>query len=176
LYAVVDVEGNGQSPPDLVEIAVVPVSASLDVGDFRSWLVRPPRPITAVVTAKVHGIANADVADAPTWAEVSGEVAAALAGRVLVAHNASVERAVLARHLPSYVPPEVVDTLALARRLWPALPGHGLDALIRARGIRMGTRFGHRHRAGHDAHATALVFRALSADAGGVDQLALPDD
>ncbi|MBM7786839.1 3'-5' exonuclease [Tenggerimyces flavus] len=164
MYAVVDVEGNGQSPPDLVEIAVVPVSASLEIGDFRSWLVRPPRPITAVVTSKVHGITNDDVASEPSWASVADEVAAALAGRVLVAHNASVERSVLARHLPSYAPSEVIDTLALARRTWPELAGHGLDALIRARGIRMSTRYGQRHRAGYDAHATALIFRQLRTD------------
>lgn len=158
-----DVEGNGQSPPDLVEIAVVPVSSSCEIAPFRSWLVRPPRPITALVTSKVHGITNADVASEPLWSSVASEVAAALAGRVLVAHNASVERAVLARHLPSYQPPEVIDTLALARRAWPDLPSHGLDALIKARGIRMGTRYGRRHRAGYDAHATALLLRDLLA-------------
>lgn len=164
MYAVVDVEGNGQQPPDLVEIAVVPVSASLEIGPFRSWLVRPPRPITALVTSKVHGITNADVESEPPWPSVAGEVAAALAGRVLVAHNASVERSVLARHLPTYVLAEVIDTLALARRVWPELAAHGLDALIKARGLRMGTRYGHRHRAGYDAHATALIFRQLRTD------------
>jgi DNA polymerase III epsilon subunit-like protein len=39
-YAVVDVEGNGQQPPDLVEVAVVPVAAGI-IGAPASWLVNP---------------------------------------------------------------------------------------------------------------------------------------
>jgi exodeoxyribonuclease X len=42
-YAVVDVEGNGQQPPDLVELAVVPVTGGV-IGEPTSWLVRPARP------------------------------------------------------------------------------------------------------------------------------------
>jgi hypothetical protein len=45
-YAVVDVEGNGQQPPDLVELAVVPVRSGV-IGESASWLVRPGRPYHA---------------------------------------------------------------------------------------------------------------------------------
>ncbi|MGW4720935.1 3'-5' exonuclease [Nocardia sp. NPDC004260] len=66
-FAVVDVEGNGQTPPEIIEIAILPVSgATVGVDDMRSWLVRPARPITPIVTRKVHGITNADVAECPT--------------------------------------------------------------------------------------------------------------
>ena len=37
-YAVVDVEGNGQQPPDLVDVAVVPVARGI-IGPVASWLV-----------------------------------------------------------------------------------------------------------------------------------------
>ena len=47
-YAVVDVEGNGQQPPDLVELAVVPIVGGI-IGHPASWLVKPTRPI------KPHG-------------------------------------------------------------------------------------------------------------------------
>lgn len=170
--AVVDVEGNGQQPPDIVEIAVVPIDGGR-VGSFRSWLVRPPRPITAMVTERVHGISNADVAEAPEWAEVVQEVAGALEGRILVAHNAGVERKLLARYLPGYEPPHVLDTLVLARKYWPDLPGHGLSDLIEARGIRVTGRYGQRHRAGYDAYATAQIYLQLVEAANGASRTTL---
>lgn len=35
-----------------------------------TWLVRPTQPITPIVTRKVHGITDTDVADAPRWADL----------------------------------------------------------------------------------------------------------
>lgn len=43
-YVIVDVEGNGQQPPDLVELAAVPIVAGV-VGEPVSWLVKPALPI-----------------------------------------------------------------------------------------------------------------------------------
>lgn len=61
--AVVDVEGNGQNPPEVIEIAIIPVAGTVvSPGDTRSWLVKPKNPITPIVTHKVHGITNDDVA------------------------------------------------------------------------------------------------------------------
>lgn len=168
--AVVDVEGNGQNPPDIVELAIVPVDDG-QIDDYRGWLVRPPSPISGFVTRNVHGISNDDVADAPAWSNIAAEVEQALAGRLLVAHNAGVEQKVLARHLPAYEPEAVVDTLRLARRLWPDLPKHGLDDLLAARGIRIHTRHGQRHRAGYDAHATAQLVLDLAHTAGDLETL-----
>jgi DNA polymerase III epsilon subunit-like protein len=48
-YAVVDVEGNGQQPPDLVELAVVPIVDGI-IGEPRSWLVRPEQSIKYFAT------------------------------------------------------------------------------------------------------------------------------
>jgi hypothetical protein len=44
-YLVVDVEGNGARPPDLVELAAVPIIGGV-TGEPTSWLVRPSRLIT----------------------------------------------------------------------------------------------------------------------------------
>jgi DNA polymerase III epsilon subunit-like protein len=131
-FAVVDVEGNGQSPPEIIEIAVLPVTGDdVVVERMRSWLIRPARPITPIVSRKVHGITNSDVAERPTWAEVSEVVEAALDGRVVVAHNASVERRVIGDHLPGWAPSMVLDTLKLAKAVWPGLVGgYSLDKLV----------------------------------------------
>ena len=63
-YAVADVEGNGQQPPDLVELAVLPITDGI-IGEPVSWLVKPPRPITSFATG-IHGISGKDVASAPS--------------------------------------------------------------------------------------------------------------
>lgn len=77
-YAVVDVEGNGQQPPDLVELAVVPIIGGV-IGEPVSWLVRPAEPIKYFAT-RIHGLTNKDVADAPAFAGVVAEVSRALEG------------------------------------------------------------------------------------------------
>src|SRR5438093_7754419 len=96
-FAVIDVEGNGQQPPEIVEIAIQPLDGLSVAAEPMVWLVRPERPIAPIVTRKVHGIRNVDVADSPTWEEIAPDVAAALADRIPVAHNARVEYDVLRR-------------------------------------------------------------------------------
>jgi exodeoxyribonuclease X len=163
---VVDVEGNGQQPPEIIELALLPLTTTRTATpeDLATWLVRPAQPITPIVTRKVHGITDADVADAPRWAEVADDVIAGLSWRVLVAHNATVERRVLGAHLPGWEPPAVLDTLRLARAVWPHLPGgYGLDRLAVRAGIatppdQVGQR---RHRAGHDTWLTAALLVTL---------------
>lgn len=159
---VVDVEGNGGQPPEIVEIAVLPVGQALRREDLSTWLIRPLNPITPFVTAKVHGIANADVADCPTWAEVADAVEDLLADRVLVAHNASVEHRVLGAHLPHWRPTLVLDTMRLAKHVWPDLAGgYELDRLIAHANLGAEQETGRRHRAGYDTRVTAELLITL---------------
>ncbi len=163
---VVDVEGNGRQPPEIIELALLPLTSARAAtpDDLATWLVRPTQSITPITTRKVHGITDADVADAPRWAEVADDVIAELSGRALVAHHASVERRVIGAHLPGWEPPAVLDTLRLARAVWPHLPGgYGLDQLAAHAGLaappdQVGQR---RHRAGHDTWLTAALLVAL---------------
>ncbi len=154
---VVDVEGNGRQPPEIVELAAVTITDST-VSEPTSWLVKPERPITALVTRKVHGISNTHVADAPAFTEIHDQVAALLAGGWLVAHNARVEVELLARQLAGFAPTGVLDTLRLARALWPGRDSYGLDALIRQERLDLSAvAKSRRHRAAYDAYATALL-------------------
>jgi exodeoxyribonuclease X len=157
----VDVEGNGQQPPEIVELAAVTITDGA-VGEPMSWLVKPERPITGLVTRKVHGITNPTVATAPPFTQIRHQVAALLEGRRLVAHNARVEVELLARQLPGFSPAGVVDTLRLARVLWPGRDSYGLDALIRQEGLDLSpVGNSRRHRAAYDAYATALLLLRL---------------
>ncbi|MBO0607790.1 3'-5' exonuclease [Myceligenerans salitolerans] len=160
-YVVVDVEGNGYRPPDLVELAAVPIRHGR-IGQPRSWLVRPPHPIQWQAR-NIHGISNDDVAGSPTIAEVADDVLAALGDAVPVGHNVHVDLDVLTRSLPGWKPVEAFDTLKLARRAW-SLPSYRLGALVRHRRLDTDLPGGLRpHRAGYDALVTARLFVDLVA-------------
>ena len=156
-YAVVDVEGNGQQPPDLVELAVVPIVGGV-IGRPACWLVKPARPISSMAT-RIHGLTNQDVADAPAFANIEAEVRQALDADVLVAHNAHVDTSVLRRLLGEWPCPEVFDTLRLARRLAPGQESYKLDALVTTFALTEGLPAGLTpHRATYDALVTARLF------------------
>ncbi len=102
-----------------------------------------------------------------------------LADRILVAHNANLERRVIGDHLPGWAPPMVLDTLKLAKAVWPGLPGYSLDKLaihaqINTTAI---TDHGH-HRAGWDTWTAWQLLVRLVEESGlswdGLVQAAAP--
>jgi DNA polymerase III epsilon subunit-like protein len=160
-YAVVDVEGNGQQPPDLVELAAVPIIGGV-IGEPVSWLVRPETPITSFAK-RIHGISNEAVADAPVFAAVQDEVLRALNAAALVAHNAHVDLGVLDRKLGDWKRPEVFDTLKLARRLLPDADNYKLGTLVNGFKLAEGLPDGLTpHRATYDVLVTARLFVRLA--------------
>ena len=160
-YVVVDVEGNGQQPPDLVELAAVPVVAGV-IGEPTSWLVRPETPITPFAR-RIHGITNEQVAEAPLFADIRDDVLSAVDAAALVGHNAHVDIAVLERKLGDWQRPEVFDTLKLARRLLPDADGYKLGALVKAFKLADGLPEDLRpHRATYDVLVTARLFVRLA--------------
>jgi DNA polymerase III epsilon subunit family exonuclease len=169
-YAVVDVEGNGRQPPDLVELAVVPIRSGV-IGEPSSWLVKPDEPIKHFAT-QIHGLTGTDVADAPKFADIAEQVRRALDIPALVAHNAHVDVDVLNRKLEDWQPPEVFDTLRLARRLLPGRPSYRLGALANALHLADGLPDGLApHRATYDALVTARLFILLATRAAMLEDL-----
>ncbi|GAA2439687.1 3'-5' exonuclease [Streptomyces glaucus] len=159
---VVDVEGNGANPPDLVEVALLPVEDGRVHPDrARQWLIHPPVPIPGHII-RIHGITNEMTFTSPRWPAVAEEVGAALEGAWIVAHNAGVEYGVLTRHLPDWQPAGVIDTLRLAKAALPGHKGFGLDALLTHTSIPLDGVAGTRHRATYDAHATGLLLLHLA--------------
>ena len=167
-YAVVDVETTGLSPvrDRIVEIGVVLLDESGDPeGEWQS-LVNPLRGMRAIF---VHGLTNADVADAPTLADLLPRIRELLAGRALVAHNATFDvgflnasfaRAGYGMRIPREA---TVCTMELSKIYLP--PGrHGLTAAAERAGVAMAER----HRALADAHTAGLLRHYLNAEADGV--------
>ncbi len=89
-FWVVDVEGNGGSPPQIVEMAMVEVRNLQLTGKQLHWLIRPKEPIQPAVT-RIHGLTDADVADAPTMEDIADDVLTWLNNTVIVGHNVRVE-------------------------------------------------------------------------------------
>jgi exodeoxyribonuclease X len=160
-YAVVDVEGNGQQPPDLVELAVVQIVDGI-IGEPRSWLVRPEQSIKYFAT-RIHGLTNNDVANQPPFADIADEVRDALDVTALIAHNAHVDTGVLHRELGDWQCPEVFDTLKLARRLLPKQDSYQLGVLVKALKLADALPDGLvPHRATYDVLVTARLFVRLA--------------
>ncbi len=170
-YAVLDFETTGLRPAgdEIVSFATVPIDGgSVRVGGSRYRLVRPRR-MPGAESIRIHGLRPADLEDAPPFEDVLDELLEALAGRVIVAHVAAVERgflvAALSRHGLELRNP-IVDTAALAREL-----GRPTGLSDVARSFRLPV---HRpHHADGDALTTAQVFLALASHLDGAGPLTL---
>jgi DNA polymerase-3 subunit epsilon len=166
-YCVVDLELSGLDPrsDEIISFGAVPIDAGL-VGAGRTLygLARPTRPLpeSSVV---VHGIRTVDLEEAPPLDEAILPLLGALAGRVLVAHAAAVERAFLGpalRRQGVRLREPVLDTAVLGRLLMvergePPPRFLTLGTLAGALGLPE-----HRpHHALGDALTTAQVFLAI---------------
>lgn len=112
-----DIEATGPYPERdrIIEIAVLKVLPDGEVRDFETFI-NPEEPIPAEATA-VHGITDAMVADAPTFAECGPGIAAGLRDCDIVGYNLRrFDRRILAREFARLGTP---DPLAGARVLDP---------------------------------------------------------
>lgn len=158
----VDTETTGMSPEAghrLVEVARVEILDGA-LGEAWSSLVRPGRPIPPDA-ARVHGITDAMVAEAPDPRDVGCALREACGELPLVFHNAPFDLPFLLQLFREAGAPvllnPIVDTLGLARGL-QGTGGNSLGALA----ARMGLPPEPAHRALGDARTTARLFLALA--------------
>lgn len=125
-------------------------------------LVDPGLPIPPAST-RIHGITDAMVSGAPSFAEAWRDLLPVLNQTVLVGHNIAFDVAHLrnaaARHGVEWRPAFVLDTLLLVTVLDPRLDGLELDALAAHFGVNVRGR----HTALGDCLVTAEVFARLMA-------------
>ena len=87
-FVVLDTETTGLSwPAEIVSIAIIDNKGNT----LLNTLVKPVKPIPGAAT-HVHGIKDADVVDAPTWAEVKEKVLALINGKRVITYNAEYDR------------------------------------------------------------------------------------
>jgi DNA polymerase III epsilon subunit-like protein len=141
------------------------------IGEPASWLVKPESPIKFFAT-KIHGLTNKDVADCPLFEAVKADVLVALSHPAIVAHNAHVDLDVLSRKQTNWEPPEVFDTLKLARRLMPGMSSYRLGNLVEELKLAEGLPEDlNPHRATYDALVAARLFVLLATKAHSLEVL-----
>lgn len=132
-FAAIDFESAGARPggtdvPVQIGLANLAGLATAGLSDsFVSYLASDQPIIWSA--QKVHGIRTEDLVGAPTLLSLWPRLSQMLQGRWIVAHGAATEKRFL-RAFPFHGFGPWVDTLKLARAVWPGLPSYSLGNLI----------------------------------------------
>ena len=167
---VIDTETTGLDPRKAwtVEIAAVRITGGrLQTATVFRRLIRPGVVIPPLST-QIHGIDEAAVADAPSFAEVWPDLSAFIGDSVVIGHALGFDLAVLKRECEradvDWKRPRTLDTRLLAEVAEPNLAGFSLDNLAAWLGVEITDR----HTARGDAVACAAHLpRAAAATARG---------
>jgi DNA polymerase III subunit epsilon len=149
-FAVIDFETTGLTPglDRVIEIAVVKLEPGQKPKLVFETLVNPQRPVAAT---EIHGITDADVADAPIFNDIAGDLVDALSGCVVTAYNVYFDIKFLTHELaqagPQHTPPHCC--LMYFRPLLGLGPRCRLDQACAT--------FGIKHEASHMSAADALA-------------------
>jgi len=166
-FIMLDTETTGLSPQSgdrMVEIGAVEVTQRAIQMDTKFHrLINPCRPIPDVVV-RIHGIDDAKVKGAQTFAELAPEFLDFIEGATLVIHNAPFDLGFIMHELslaglPNIGDIPVIDSLIMARKRHPH-QGNSLNALC----DRYGVERGHRvfHGALLDAELLAEMYLAMT--------------
>lgn len=154
---ILDTETTGLSSKDneLIEISAAVLSGREIVERFDTF-VHPTVPIPDEII-RLTGITNADVANAPSAREAVASLAEFVAGRPVVAHNATFDRSFIEAVKGGVFVSDIwIDSLALSRIALPRLTSHKLSTLAELFGCAAVS-----HRAADDVDALAGVWRVL---------------
>ena len=157
-FVVFDIETTGLNSHtnEIIEIGAVKIKAGRIV-DRYSQLINPGRPIPYHIT-EITSITNEQVANEPKIDEVIGKFVDFIGDAVLVAHNAPFDMGFIKRDIKKYLnidlQSSVIDTLQMARDLFPDLKKYGLGDLNKTLGLALEKH----HRAVDDSQATANMF------------------
>ncbi|WP_257656764.1 exonuclease domain-containing protein [Parapedobacter lycopersici] len=166
-YAIVDIETTGgyAAGSGITEVAIL-IHDGQNVVERFETLINPQCAIPLSIQA-LTGINNELVANAPAFSDVARRIFDLLSGRVFVAHHVNFDYSFIKHHLQTagytYVAPKLC-TVRMSRKIRPGLASYSLGRLCDVLEIPIT----HRHRAGGDAEATAILFtKLLEWDTGG---------
>jgi len=164
-YIVFDIETTGlsQNFNKMIEIAAIKIENGLIVDTYESFI-NPDERLRAFTT-ELTSITQRDVDDAPGIKRVMGELLTWSGynetNTIFVAHNAHFDvpfiQAIYKKIKNEKLPLHFIDTLTMARHLYPQLKRHGLKALTKYFNVGLDQH----HRAIADTKATAEVFLSM---------------
>ncbi|MBO5409413.1 MAG: PolC-type DNA polymerase III [Clostridia bacterium] len=159
-FVVFDLETTGLAPQTerITEIGAVKIKDGKVIDRF-SEFVNPKKNLTPEIS-NLTGITDAMLAGKPDETDVIPRFMEFVGNAVLVAHNASFDMSFLdaaCERLGIYQDRKYLDTLDLARRIFPDLKNHKLDTLAKETHVVLE---GH-HRAVNDAEALFGIFLVL---------------
>jgi DNA polymerase III subunit epsilon len=160
-FVAFDLETTGTKPSSdmIVEVGAVLFDGDRAVKGYGK-LVDPGVPIPPDASA-VNGISDDMVRGQPNIADVLGDFAEFCGDLPLVAHNAPFDFKFLLEdvklHRAAAPKGAVLDTLPLARKIFPGLPNYKLGTLVRHFGFPSGTF----HRAEEDSSYCGLLFAKI---------------
>ena len=134
-FAAIDFESAGSAPgrtDEPVQIAIAHLLGTEISGALCSY-VQAEATVTWAAR-KVHGITDSMIKDAPRFMDLWPRIKSDMEGCWIVAHGAATEKRFL-RVFPFHSFGPWVDTLDLARAVYPDLPSHALGEVIRALGL-----------------------------------------
>ncbi len=158
-FLVVDVEGNGHNPHEIIELASVPIRSGFIQNDSMQWLIRPIQPVMQQAI-DLHGITNEDLTDQPSFQVLASSIHSVLGEQILIGHHVQIDYQLIKTQLPRWEPLLVLDTIKLAKAVAPNLKSYALGSLIAEFAI-SDLPPGPQHRAMYDAVATAKLFLSL---------------
>ncbi|MGL5709322.1 MAG: exonuclease domain-containing protein, partial [Cetobacterium sp.] len=157
-YVVFDLEtlGLNSHKNEIIEIGAVKLQGRRIV-DRYSQLINPGKSIPKKIQ-EITGIDDALVAGMPSIEEVLPKFMEFVGDATLVAHNAPFDMGFLKRDIKKYLDidynPAVIDTLQMARDLYPNQKGYGLKPMTKFLKVALENH----HRAVDDSQATAAMF------------------
>ncbi len=162
MFAIIDIETTGGSAQyeRITEIAVY-IHDGFQIIDSFSSLVNPERPIPPYV-AKLTGISNEMVANAPKFYEIAKKVIEITEGKIFIAHNVNFDYNFIRQEFKSLgyeFNRKKLCTVQLSRKLIPGKQSYSLGKICLELGIVIPPE--QRHRAAGDALATVKLFEFL---------------
>ncbi|WP_042223612.1 ATP-dependent DNA helicase DinG [Oceanobacillus manasiensis] len=161
-FVVIDLETTGHSAVKrdrIIEVGIVVIEQDEIVDSYGTFL-NPGKSIPEFISS-LTGIKDEDVQDAPTFDQRAEEIAALFENSYLIAHNVPFDMGFLNAEFAAVgmeiLTNPVLDTVELARILYPKAPSYKLGQLAEYLGIQHEDP----HRALSDAYVTAKLFLKL---------------
>lgn len=161
-YVVIDLETTGNNPTaddKIIDVGIVVIENQQIIDEFAT-LLNPNQPIPPFI-ANLTGISDDDVKDAPTFEDIADEIIERFQDGYLVAHNVPFDLGFLNAELKKAgkepLKNPIMDTVELARILFPQAPGYQLGQLAE----HFQLTHDQPHRALSDAQVTAKLLLIL---------------